>query len=186
LVIVICYQWYKRIANWVEKHLNSDVGQFFGYEYQVFIYKRPDHGFSRLMADYSLIKNVRIHDLATIVLKTCDDVEARVTYRRITDLIGTFNTKNSIVTRKAIARSGHHIIGKFGKTRLRVDATEGFSGILMNFNRGDSTVTLIMDEDGKNTRILSIDSDVETLAIMLEEVTENWSDVHLQNIRALF
>src|SRR3989344_2478500 len=60
------YTWFLEVRDWLARGLDTYVGAFSHHEYQTIIYKEPQQGFTKLIKDSDLTKNVPINDLLAI------------------------------------------------------------------------------------------------------------------------
>jgi len=175
LVVVMAYVWWNYIEKYYEQGLDTYVGEFSHYEYQVYIYKEPKQGFKQLKSESDLASNVRIDDLLSISMAARLNTDAKKATDEIDKIKAEFKNRIGQSMWKHInASKSSGMKGHFGNTELLTFCSAG--RVMLTFNRGKDNFTLIGDEsDWKRTGVQSMHCTVLEAKEMVSEVIESWS-----------
>ena len=177
VVLVICYEMYHNIEDWLERKLDTYVGPFSHYNYRVTIYKAPKMGFVKLVENARLTSNVRITDLTSIALSSLKNLEAQATISVLNGLIAAFNKNVAPSLWKTVNKCRTHgMSAVYGTEKMLVYATAG--RVMITFQRGDDQFTVVGDEsDYKRTGLQSMNCTADTARSMVQDVIDHWKNV---------
>lgn len=181
VVLIMKYKWWHNIEDWFEKGLETYVGEYSHREYEIYIFKQPNQGMSKLIEESNLAKNVRITDLLSVSMAGHrQQNEASVAVKELTDLVDRFERTIGAELWQVVnecVESG--MSGVFGKTELRTFTTAG--RIMLSFWRGPEQITFVGDEsDYTRTGLQSMNCTVDTAKRLVQDVIDNWQKVKLQ------
>jgi len=181
VALVRKYTWFLEVKDWLARGLDTYVGAFSHHEYQTIIFKKPQQGFSKLIQESDLTKNVPINDLLAIGMAGYrQENEATRAMKELESLVDKF--ERSIAPRvwakvNKCKRAG--MSGVFGKTELRTFATAG--RIMFSFWSGKDQITFVGDEsDYTRTGLQSMNCTVDMAKFIVQQVIDNWEASKLQ------
>jgi hypothetical protein len=181
VVLARKYSWWHEIEDWFEQGLDTYVGKYSHREYQIFVFKKTEQGFAKLIEESDLTKNVPINDLISISLAGHRaENEATRAIEVLEALVDEFENSIGIDLWKQVnecSRSG--MSGTFGKTELRTFASAG--RIMLSFWVGKNQITFVGDEsDYTRTGLQSMNCSVDMAKLIVQEVIDNWPTSKLE------
>lgn len=177
VVLKVVYRMYDYIEDWYEKKLQTYVGAFSYYDYQVTIFKPPKKGFAKLVEGARLTSNVQINDLVGISLASCNNPEAKAAINVLDDLVRAFEKNVAPSLWKTVNKCRTHgMSAEYGATKMLVYAISG--RVMITFQRGDDQFTIVGDEsDHKRTGLQSMNCTIDQAKNMVQDVIDHWKNV---------
>ena len=179
VVLVVCYEMYHYIEDWLEQKLETYVGPFSHYDLQVTIFKDPKKGFARLVEKARLTSNVRIADLVSIGLSSRKNADAQAAINVLQGLIAAFEKNVAPSLWKTVNKCRtHDMSADYGTTKMLVYAIAG--RIMITFQRSDDQFTVVGDEsDYTRTGLQSMSCTVVIAKSMVQDVIDHWKNIKL-------
>lgn len=177
LLLVLEIDLYHIIPNWEEKGLRSEFGHFYRKEYEISIFKPPESGFTNLVANSDLGKNVIINPEMTTKLfisAARGQVDAKSFFDEITKSIQ--NLEDSIgaeVWEQLYIHQKTKLIMPFNNTLLHI--TRGSGGFYLQLLSGSRHVALKgFSHDCHTLGLVYMNCSVRQTKQMMDDVINNW------------
>jgi hypothetical protein len=177
MVVVMVFSWY-HYHGWKVDNSND---AFSHYEYAVHIYKPPKIGFSELLKETDIMKNVRLSDIGKLTsLEIARNPEAISVLNALDNLRNFFRDSIGVELWEKTRNYKHGgMSGVFGKTTLMSFTSGGRTSVTLK--RDQSEISFIADEEHvREMGVESVGSTLTAARAMVFDVVNHWDSDFLE------